>query len=388
MSDYPTFDATDDTRYDDVEVIDADLVEDDTDLDAPEPPRPAIQITDDGAGTESVGDVVVAYTETLPVSAAPAGETVSYTREQAQQLMDRIALQMLRVADDQKELHDLILQAWKGQAWIALGYEPGMAGWKRCCEEHFSADAVRMTAQQRTDLVLSFNPGEISNRALAATLGVNEKTIRKASRNGSREKPKKIVSADGKLRSASELSDAERRELDRKIFSMSQDEGMTQTDIADHLGMSQSTVSTAIRRETERRRDSGLEPIDIPDLSGVTAGEADRIDTAHAGLDRDAETWVRYTVQQLRQANASLAETIENMQDEHWVPGSLAVSRVLDRGPEGAGRDLEQILDGVCKIIRLIAPDVEELYGSEAEQDGMYDLFGQVRAAAEDAINA
>ena len=123
-----------------------------------------------------------------------------FTREQAEQLVGDIQEQLYETAKSQKRLHDLIAQAFTGRAWIALGYPAGLIGWNQLCQDRFTADAVRMTVQQRTNLILSFQDDPISNRSLAAALGVSEGTVRKAVKKakGAAAKPKPVVGADGK----------------------------------------------------------------------------------------------------------------------------------------------------------------------------------------------
>lgn len=124
-----------------------------------------------------------------------------------------------------------------------------------------------MTVQQRTNLILSFQDDPISNRSLAAALGVSEGTVRKAVKKakGAAAKPKPVVGADGKRYSVPELTPAERLELDAKIHDMNLPveeggQGMTQQEIAAKLDMAQSTICASIKRETMRRMSEGLEP--------------------------------------------------------------------------------------------------------------------------------
>ena len=123
-----------------------------------------------------------------------------FTREQAEQLVGDIQEQLYETAKSQKSLHDLIAQAYDGRAWIALGYPAGQIGWNRMCQDRFTADAVRLTVQQRTNLILSFQDDPISNRSLAAALGVSEGTVRKAvkRRRAPPRSRKPVVGADGK----------------------------------------------------------------------------------------------------------------------------------------------------------------------------------------------
>lgn len=45
-----------------------------------------------------------------------------------------------------------------------------MKGWTMYCADNFAAEKIRVTGQQRTDLITGFTPGKISNRGIAALL--------------------------------------------------------------------------------------------------------------------------------------------------------------------------------------------------------------------------
>ncbi len=124
-----------------------------------------------GTGEATAGDAVIEYTrDHLPVNMGVDTNHSDFTREQAEQLVGDIQEQLYETAKSQKSLHDLIAQAYDGRAWIALGYPAGLIGWNQLCQDRFTADAVRMTVQQRTNLILSFQDDPISNVALAAAL--------------------------------------------------------------------------------------------------------------------------------------------------------------------------------------------------------------------------
>ena len=269
----PTQPTTGEPRYSqdapawqDVEIVDVPAVEE------PEPaegaPEPIRIIDEPEPGEATVGDAVIEYTrDHLPVNMGVDTDHSDFTREQAEQLVGDIQEQLYETAKSQKSLHDLIAQAYDGRAWIALGYPAGLIGWNQLCQDRFTADAVRMTVQQRTNLILSFQEDPISNRSLAAALGVSEGTVRKAVKKakGAAAKPKPVVGTDGKRHSVPELTPAERLELDAKIHDMNLPveeggQGMTQQEIAAKLDMAQSTICASIKRETMRRMSEGLEP--------------------------------------------------------------------------------------------------------------------------------
>ena len=127
-------------------------------------------------------------------------------------------------------------------------------------------------------LITGFTPGKITNRGIAALLGVSHTTVNRVrGQAGIAPAEGRTRSADGKLRHVDtvSMSSEERR---KKIVELSE-EGAKQTDIADMLDVSQSTVSetcartrcvasakdlrTAGRRQHRIRSASDDQPLDL-----------------------------------------------------------------------------------------------------------------------------
>lgn len=91
------------------------------------------------------------------------------TATQARELTDRIR-QTLTVA------HDLIATAYKGRAWVALGY----ASWDAYCSGEFAeARMVRLDREQRREIVADLRREGMSTPAIGAALGVSDETARR-----------------------------------------------------------------------------------------------------------------------------------------------------------------------------------------------------------------
>ena len=72
--------------------------------------------------------------------------------------------------------HDLLIRAFTGRAWTALGY----ATWDAYCAGEFSeARMVRLDREQRREIVAEMREAGMSNRAIASGLGVDERTVRR-----------------------------------------------------------------------------------------------------------------------------------------------------------------------------------------------------------------
>ena len=371
-----------------VEIVDVPAVEE------PEPaegaPEPIRIIDEPEPGEATAGDAVIEYTrDHLPVNMGVDTDQSDFTREQAEQLVGDIQEQLYETAKSQKRLHDLIAQAYDGRAWIALGYPAGLIGWNRMCQDRFTADAVRMTVQQRTN-----QEDPISNRSLAAALGVSEGTVRKAVKKakGAAAKPKPVVGADGKRHSVPELTPAERLELDAKIHDMNLPveeggQGMTQQEIAAKLDMAQSTICASIKRETMRRMSEGLEPaapapVDETGAIGVLPDNT-AIDLGGDRLAADDMNFVEAFRTAAGDANAGLTRLVELMSSERWQPGSETVDEIVTR----AGRDIKGVLANVGPFMRLVDHDLEDMWPADEndrsrDQDEVNGLFDQILTVA------
>ena len=115
---------------------------------------------------------------------------------EARALTDEIR-QTLRVG------HDLIIRAYQGRAWIALGY----TAWDDYCAGEFAeARMVRLDREQRREIVAQMQAGGMSQAAIASGLNVSPSTIAldaTAIRDNHpeiEELPDRIVGLDGKSR--------------------------------------------------------------------------------------------------------------------------------------------------------------------------------------------
>lgn len=98
---------------------------------------------------------------------AEVQEVKPFTAAEARELTDRIR-KTLRVG------HDLIVTAFKGRAWAALGYD----SWDAYCAGEFAeARMVRLDREQRREIVAEMRGAGMSTRAIASGLGVNHSTV-------------------------------------------------------------------------------------------------------------------------------------------------------------------------------------------------------------------
>lgn len=246
MSDYSTSTTPNETRYqENTPTVTPEIVDAGTDVDLVET-NPVAALAGNFQDDE------------LTAHPLAPGET-NYTEQEALQTTEDLKVKLLHALEAQYDFTHAAERAFDGHIWVALGYPEGMKGWVAYCADNFAAEKIRATGQQRTDLITGFTPGKISNRGIAALLGVDEKTVRNAkAKAGIAPAEGKVRDAAGKLRhvDAGSMSSEERR---KKIVELS-DAGNKQTDIAEILDVSQSTVSDTLRKDRMRRMSEGLEP--------------------------------------------------------------------------------------------------------------------------------
>lgn len=178
-------------------------------------------------------------------------QPTQFTAAEARELTDEIR-QTLRVG------HDLIVKAFVGRAWTALGYE----SWDTYCAGEFSeARMVRLDREQRREIVAEMRQAGMSTRAIASGLGVGNKTVARdlASVSGdtddeestdafaSVERPTTVTSLDGRQRPATRSP----REPVAKVTETTRTEHYVNTDtgeIADEPSAPAPDVSARRRR--------------------------------------------------------------------------------------------------------------------------------------------
>lgn len=292
------------------------------------------------------------------------GET-NYTEQEALQTTEDLKVKLLHALEAQYDFTHAAERAFDGHIWVALGYPEGMKGWIAYCADNFAAEKIRATGQQRTDLITGFTPGKISNRGIAALLGVDEKTVRNAkAKAGIAPAEGKVRDAAGKLRhvDAGSMSSEERR---KKIVELS-DAGNKQTDIAEILDVSQSTVSDTLRKDRMRRMSEGLEPAKIDNTDFDNADDDQPLDLDMGNRETDIRSYIDSFVSQSSDARGAINEMVHLLESDKWQPGGSTVSEIVSRG----GANIFGIISDMCKMLRLLNIDVDNVFdGADAELD-------------------
>ena len=355
MSDYSTSTTPNETQYQEntptitPEIVDAEVL-DDSDADLVE--------------TNPVAGLAENFQGELAARALKPDET-NYTEDEARRVTEELKVKLLHALEAQYDFTHAAEQAFDGHIWVALGYPEGMKGWTMYCADNFAAEKIRVTGQQRTDLITGFTPGKISNRGIAALLGVDEKNVRNAkAKAGIAPAEGKVRDAAGKLRhvDAGSMSSEERR---KKIVELS-DAGNKQTDIAEILDVSQSTVSATLRKDRMRRMSEGLEPAKIDNTDFDNADDDQPLDLDMGNRETDIRSYIDSFVSQSSDARGAINEMVHLLESDKWQPGGSTVSEIVSRG----GANIFGIISDMCKMLRLLNIDVDNVFdGADAELD-------------------
>lgn len=357
MSDYSTSTTPNETQYQEntptitPEIVDAEVLDDIDDADLVET-NPVAALAGNFQDDERTAHPL-----------AP-GET-NYTEQEARQATEDIKVKILHAAEAQYDLVHAVEKAFDGHIWVALGYPEGMKGWIQYCADNFAAEKIRVTGQQRTDLITGFTPGKITNRGIAALLGVSHTTVNRVrGQAGIAPAEGRTRSADGKLRHVDtvSMSSEERR---KKIVELS-DAGNKQTDIAEILDVSQSTVSDTLRKDRMRRMSEGLEPAKIDNTDFDNADDDQPLDLDMGNRETDIRSYIDSFVSQSSDARGAINEMVHLLESDKWQPGGSTVSEIVSRG----GANIFGIISDMCKMLRLLNIDVDNVFdGADAELD-------------------
>ena len=355
MSDYSTSTTPDETQYQEntptitSEIVDTEILDgiDDADL---------VETNPVAALARNFQD------DELTAHPLAPGET-NYTEQEARQATEDIKVKILHTAEAQYDLVHAVEKAFDGHIWVALGYPQGMKGWIAYCKDNFTSDQIRVTGQQRTDLITGFTPGKISNRGIAALLGVGLGTVNRAKKQANITPSGRIRGADGKLRhvDTGSMSSEERR---KKIVELSE-EGNKQTDIADMLDVSQSTVSDTLRKDKMRRLSEGLEPAVVNNDEFNQADDDQPLDLDMGDVDAKIRSYIDAFGVITTQADEAIEGIVEKLEDDYWQPGGDTVNEIVKKN----AAKIFNIISNMGKMLRLLNIDVDNVFEGAFVED-------------------
>lgn len=359
MSDYPTSTTPNETRYqENTPTITPEIVDAGSDLKAPD--------------ADDENNPIVLLSEKLPETEEHqlADDECAYTREEAEALTQDLQLKYRDSIEAQYNLIAGVRKAHDGHIWLALGYPQGAAGWKAYCKDNFKASAIKLTREQRDNLILGLvepnadGNGVISDRDIAALLGVGHQTVGRVKAKAG------IAPATGKVRDArgrmhtidtGSMSSEERR---KKIVELSE-EGAKQTDIADMLDVSQSTVSDTLRKDKMRRISEGLEPAVVDNTEFDQASDDQPLDLDMGNADAKIRSYIDAFGVTVTQANDGIEGIVRQLESDYWKPGSSVVDEII-------GNNASMIFDIISntgKMLRLLNIDLDNVFDGADEDD-------------------
>lgn len=359
MSDYSTSTTPNETQYqENTPTITPEIVDAGSDLKAPD--------------ADDENNPIVLLSEKLPETEEHqlADDECAYTREEAEALTQDLQLKYRDSIEAQYNLIAGVRKAHDGHIWLALGYPQGAAGWKAYCKDNFKASAIKLTREQRDNLILGLvepnadGNGVISDRDIAALLGVGHQTVGRVKAKAG------IAPAKGKVRDArgrmhtidtGSMSSEERR---KKIVELSE-EGAKQTDIADMLDVSQSTVSDTLRKDKMRRISEGLEPAVVDNTEFDQASDDQPLDLDMGNADAKIRSYIDAFGVTVTQANDGIEGIVRQLESDYWKPGSSVVDEII-------GNNASMIFDIISntgKMLRLLNIDLDNVFDGADDDD-------------------
>lgn len=104
---------------------------------------------------------------------------------------------------DVSDLGERIATAYKGRAWVALGYQ----SWDALCDAEFQGARLRIPREDRAEQVQSLRAAGLSTRAIGTALGIGKGTVDRdlaTAPSGAVEQPTTVRSLDGRARPATQ----------------------------------------------------------------------------------------------------------------------------------------------------------------------------------------
>lgn len=359
MSDYSTSTTPDETQYqENTPTITPEIVNAGSELKTPD--------------VDDENNPIVLLSEKLPETEKHqlSDDECAFTREEAEALTQDLQLKYRDSIEAQYNLIAGVRKAHDGHIWLALGYPQGAAGWKAYCKDNFKASAVKLTREQRDNLILGLvepnadGTGAISNTEIAILLGVGRRTVDRVKAKAGITQAGKVRDARGRMHTidTGSMSSEERR---KKIVELSE-EGAKQTDIAEILDVSQSTVSDTLRKDRMRRMSEGLEPAKIDNTDFDNADDDRPLDLDMGNRETDIRSYIDSFVSQSSDARGAINEMVHLLESDKWQPGGSTVSEIVSRG----GANIFGIISDMCKMLRLLNIDVDNVFdGADAELD-------------------
>lgn len=176
-------------------------------------------------------------------AAEPASPEALSSESEARTLTETIKSAAARVLGALADVEVAITEAYRRRVWASLRYE----SWETYCAAEFSETRLWASVEERHQQTLKLREAGMSQRAIAAVLGVGDSTVNRDLK-GVSTAPSGAVDdrrqgIDGRQRPVRRLEDAQLLARRLEVLRL-RDSGMSQQDVAARLRVSQATVST------------------------------------------------------------------------------------------------------------------------------------------------
>ncbi len=295
------------------------------------------------------------------VTSSEAGRAEVLSVDSARALTEQIRSAVVRTIDVLGEVDALVARAYDGRAWVVLEHE----SWEAYCAQEFAGARLWSSVDERRAASLRLRDAGLSLRAAAAVLGVSGKTVQRdefvARADGVSTDPDApvdtTVGLDGRCRPARRLPSDEARRRTATVVAL-RAQGRTQVEIAEELGVSQSTVSTHLAAATARGE------LDTAVLLAAPAPQEPH-DLAPSVAEHPGRSRAAGLIAEARARAGALAADARVLREvvvdaDEWATDVLFAAEVADLVAEPVGRaagDLAYVLTHLdAEAVRVHAP--------------------------------
>lgn len=285
------------------------------------------------------------------------GEPLSQV--QGRRLTDQIRLGL-------ESIWELALRAWQGRVWLALGY----ASWEDYCTRELGTCRVSLPADSalRAAAWRPLAEAGMSHQAIASVAGISRPRVYQALRS-ERISPSRVVGVDDRSRPAVSSTRADVLIRQAKVARL-RNQGMRQAEIAQEMGVAQSTVSVDLARLDQMQAALG-EKVDLEQVLQDSRDEVGRTDVGavahHLGV-RAAP--VKHLSKLVRQPARDLEATLRVVVNE-----VVLADEWLD--PDERAAALEVLMPATVRVLQ----QLRQIVAAITEQDRQGEQWQALSAA-------
>jgi predicted transcriptional regulator len=257
-----------------------------------------------------------------------------------------------QIREGLESIWELSLQAWQGQVWLALGY----GSWEDYCTRELGTCRVKLPTDNalRAEVWQPLAEAGMSHKAIASVAGVSRTRVYEALRS-EQGAIARVEGVDRKSYPASKPTRADVLIRQAKVAQL-RNQGVLQAEIAQELGVAQSTVSADLARLDEMQAALG-EEVDLAQVLQDSRDEVGRTDAGAIAQQLGVRAApVKHLSKLVRQPAKDLEATLRVVVNEvvladEWLdPGERAAAlEVLMPTTVRVLQQLRQIVDAITE---------------------------------------